>query len=350
MYKKIVFLSLFISYLSSQIIYPSYVDIPKTLFKNQVFSIKVKAIFAVDKAPTIKTTFKNGKNIKIYSTTPYWSFVEDSTYEANIYFQILDKKAVFPDITISTTLNKREFSRTLKGFDFIAQDVGYDNLFCGVLAKELTLESFNATLYDDMNNLLVFKLSAHISNLYEFKIDNPNIVEQGLKERSSGIVDSQMVYYIITNKENKYFEFEFFNTSTLKKEKRTIPIRLKNERVSTQTDLTPQSNFLQLYKILFISLIVIVLSVIYFYKREKGYLFLITIVIVWAVFETIPNSTITIKSNTQVKILPTKNSTIFYITKYAIDADVLAKRDHFYKIQLKNNKVGWIHEKNIIKN
>jgi hypothetical protein len=57
-----------------------------------------------------------------------------------------------------------------------------------------------------------------------------------------------------------------------------------------------------------------------------------------------PMSKIVLQKGVKLRILPTKNSTIFYITQEQTTADKLLVRDGYIKILLPNKKIGWIDE------
>jgi hypothetical protein len=70
---------------------------------------------------------------------------------------------------------------------------------------------------------------------------------------------------------------------------------------------------------------------------------------------TRPNSLITISGNTKIYILPTNNSTVFYISPNQQSVETLDKKGEFIKVLFKINEqnsktVGWIKEEDIVKN
>jgi len=66
-----------------------------------------------------------------------------------------------------------------------------------------------------------------------------------------------------------------------------------------------------------------------------------------------PNSAMVIEEETKIYILPTNNSTVFYITPNKQHVEILDKKEHFIKILFKLNDhngktVGWIKEEDIV--
>ena len=56
-----------------------------------------------------------------------------------------------------------------------------------------------------------------------------------------------------------------------------------------------------------------------------------------------------IAQNTQVKILPIKNSTIFYISKERENVKIFDEKADFVKIMLSDGKIGWVKKESIEK-
>jgi hypothetical protein len=57
----------------------------------------------------------------------------------------------------------------------------------------------------------------------------------------------------------------------------------------------------------------------------------------------LPFKTITLKKGVGLKILPTQNSTIFYIVPYDLKATVVYENKKYYKVILPDDKhIGWV--------
>ena len=55
----------------------------------------------------------------------------------------------------------------------------------------------------------------------------------------------------------------------------------------------------------------------------------------------------TLKANSQVQILPTHNSIIFYTPKEDENIKVMLKKKDYTKILLKNDQIGWVKNEDI---
>ena len=66
---------------------------------------------------------------------------------------------------------------------------------------------------------------------------------------------------------------------------------------------------------------------------------------IYLIIQLLPKGNVILKKGTKVQILPTKNSTVFYIVKKETNAKILNKKGNYIKIKI-NNKIGWINENN----
>jgi hypothetical protein len=64
----------------------------------------------------------------------------------------------------------------------------------------------------------------------------------------------------------------------------------------------------------------------------------------------IPQKQICIKKGTKIRILPVNNATIFEVTKNKIQLTKIGSTKGFSKVELKNNKIGWIKNEDICSN
>ena len=90
-------------------------------------------------------------------------------------------------------------------------------------------------------------------------------------------------------------------------------------------------------------------------KRKNSYIIIAILLSVVFFFFTKPNNLITIAQATKIYILPTNNSTVFYISPEEQSVEILDKKGEFIKVlfelNIENGKtVGWIKEEDIVKN
>jgi len=151
---------------------------------------------------------------------------------------------------------------------------------------------------------------------------------------------------MIVPKNKKKIEFYYFNLKQEKFNKIEIPIILKQETISTQTDLNPEENrFFTPLNILILGIIAFFLIIFIIYQKI-WILFFPLILGGYLIYVILPKGELILKRNTKVQILPTKQSTVIYITKEPQKAKILNKTDNYTKVEI-NKKIGWVKNEDI---
>ena len=327
----------------SQSIFLSYIKKPEKIYLSQHANIKIKAIITNKNVEDIKTSFINAKNIKILNPNSSWNKVSDTAYENSYTLKVFSTDAHIPDIKITTTsVNGKVRTETLPSFNPKIIALREDKEFSLVLAEDFTLLEHHEKKYDEKSNIIVMEINATGSNLEDFHI--PYAVRDGIDEIKYDGVNQRIYYFAIIPNDIKLFKFKYFDLQNNKYNIVSFPIILKDSSVSTQTDLNPEESRYALYKA--IALIVLAFIIFLFYLKSKNIFILILSIIVLAFtfYIRMPMSKIVLQKGVKLRILPTKNSTIFYITQEQTTADKLLVRDGYIKILLPNKKIGWIDE------
>ena len=327
----------------SQSIFLSYIEKPEKIYLSQHTTIKIKAIVTNKNVNDIKTSFVNAKNIKILNPNSSWKKITDTTYENSYNLKVFSTDAHMPDIKITTTSqNGKIQTETLTSFNPKIIALREDKEFSLVLAEDFTLSDHHEKKYDEQSNIIVLEINATGSNLEDFHI--PYALRDGIDEIKYNGKNQRIYYFAIIPNDIKLFKFKYFNLQNNKYNIVSFPIILQDSSVSTQTDLNPEESRYALYKA--IALIVLAFIIFLFYlKSKKIYILLLSlIVLVFAFYIRMPMSKIVLQQGIKLRILPTKNSTIFYITQEETKADKLLVRDGYIKVLLPNKKIGWIDE------
>jgi hypothetical protein len=209
--------------------------------------------------------------------------------------------------------------------------------FCGVFAKLLKIINPISSKYDNNKNILSFTIKCKECNLKDFNLSN----EQNL----TLLNQNEASYYILLPKNKKNLTFYYFDLNTSTFQKISIPIILKQQTISTQTDINPEEKtFFTPFNILILSIIAILLVIFLIYQRVWILIFPLMLGM-YLIYTLIPKGEIILPKNTKIQILPTPQSTIIYITKKPIKAEILKKSGSYIKIKFKN-KIGWVKDEN----
>jgi len=334
-------------HIQSKVLYVKYTDVPKVVYTKQRFNIKIKANILIsqkDVSYKIHTNINQKKsNIELLSNDIIWDKIDDNNYETTLQFKVLKNSIKLPEITVSI-IDKQNIlidKSKIKNQKIIYRKIAINQeKYSNIIASEFSITSIKTKQYTNKELIHVIAITAKQSNLEEFKLNNYS--NQGSKVLKN-IKDSQILYYfIITPRGQKSIDFNYFNTIQNKFIDISIPIKLKEQLVSTQTDLNPYENDMFIYKVLAISVVVLFFLIIYYFKREFFFLFFAVLFMTLLIYMMWPNKKVLIQKNTKVYILPTSNSTIFSILNEKKEVEILIKKENFSKILFKNGRIGWI--------
>ena len=323
----------------SKNLYANYEKYPKVIFKKQRFEVVVKSIVTTDEFERIETRFINSKDVTVLNPGRQWEYGNKNQFFNKYYFKTQSNKFVMPTFQILIYREGRIFeivtlpSIKIKYTDIATQDESFSN----VIADKLEIKSHKTKQYTNKQLLTILEIDAVEGNLEDFKLKN--VLEQGITS-----IDGE-----------KKLVLDYYNAVTNKFVKIQSNVTLKNELVSTQTDLNPNKSNILLYKKIASAFLAFLFFLLYFIKKRFLYIFLALIFLIICILYNMPNEKIVIKQGSNIYILPTSNSTVFYTTKKLQRVEVLNEKDSYIKILInKENEaketIGWIKERNIVKN
>jgi hypothetical protein len=297
----------------------TYPNLKKSYYKNQIINLKIKILNPKNK--DLNFSLNHGE-INI-TKQPY-------IYILNLKFK--------NDLNNFLTLISQDFNKTIYlNSLFKTKTVETIPNFCNVLAENLKIYNPISTLSNN-KILLSFTIKTKNANLKDFKINND--------ENLTIINKNEAIYYTYLPKNTKKFTFYYFNTIEENYKKISIPIILKEETISTQTDINPEEkDFFTPLNILI--LITIAFFIIIFLIYKKILILIIPIILsTYLIINHLPKGEKILIKNSPVRILPTKNSTIFYKPIVDTKVKILNKTKHYTKIKI-NKKIGWVKNENL---
>ena len=350
---SIVLLNLFLSVnlFAAKNLYLSYKSIPKKVYKNQRFEVVVKALITTNNFDALSSSFSSGKNIKLLNPNSSWTKVSNDIYENRYIFKINEGDFTLPKITTKLLKGSTTIDISSLGVPNIAySDIAVgDSRFSGIIADELVLKAYKTKQYNNNDALTIVDIEGINSNLENFKIDGA--LEQGISDLKDNYTNQNLVYYFVTPVHEKKVVITYYNTKLKSFKEITIPLVLQNELVSTQTDLNPNDSSFEKYKKIAVALLFLIALALYIWKRKKFLLVITIILFIISAIYLMPNQTGTVKKDSYIYILPTKNSTIFFKLDSAQKVEKLQKRNGFIKvIGIDNKFIGWVKEESFGKN
>ncbi|OUR73937.1 hypothetical protein A9Q76_01755, partial [Arcobacter sp. 31_11_sub10_T18] len=240
--------AIFLEKEQSQSLYSSYEKSPKIIFKNQRFKISLKTTITTDEFDKIETRFINHENVSILNPDNEWSYGNKNNFYNTYFFKVKSSSFIMPSIQVLMYKNGKIFEIvTLKAKKITYTDVAEDNEnFSNVIAKNLEIITHKTKQYTNNQLLTILELKAEQGNLEDFNLKS--FKEQGVNSIEDNSINQTAIYYAIIPIYTKRISFEYYNSEMNNFVKIQSQVVLKNELVSTQTDLNPNNSNILLYK------------------------------------------------------------------------------------------------------
>lgn len=331
----------------SKILYSKAIHYPKVVFTKQRFSVTLElSIFLPDEQFfKIVTNIGNGTNIDLIENDIVWYVNNNNKYETTLLFKAQEEKFIFPkmDITVMDrdgTILDSEIVK-IPQIDFRKIAINQER-YSNIIATELSVISAKSRQYSNEEIMVLLEMDGVNGNLEEFFLSRYK--NQGLKDIVAKENQQKIFYFVMVPIFEKEINFEYYNPTESKFVKVNIPIEIKEELVSTQTDLNPYENDLDFYKKIALIIVVFLLLILFLFRSKKIYLVVAIALMIYIIVISLPNKKIVLQANEKVYILPTQNSTIFKILKHNEEVEVIGENDtkEYQKILFQNNQIGWI--------
>lgn len=337
----------------SNSIYAKFVNYPTTIYTSQRFAIEIESIITTQEFTKIESRFIDAKDVSIINPQQIWQKMAKNSYKNLYFFKVHTENFQMPTIQIVLYNNDEIVDVSyLKPKELSYTDIAVeDMLFSNVIASSVELISSKTRQYSNSELLAVLEIEAVNGNLEDFRLKE--FKKQLLMSLEEEYPKQKLIYNTIVPIHTKEINFNYFDTKTNRFKKISVPIKLEEELVSTQTDLNPNDNNIELYKKIALGILTIFFILLYLLKRKNSYIVIaIVLSILFFIFAK-PNGAMIIEQDTKIYILPTKNSTVFYITANKQMVEILDKKRPFIKILFQLNgqnikTVGWIKEKDIV--
>ena len=324
-----------------------FTNLPEHPYVGEIIALNVK-LTPVDVASgNIEYTLQNEEGIRIFSDTPRRNVKDDGVYDT-FYFLVQSSAVRFPDVTATLT-SSGATSETLTGTTLSATTLSPPSGYANVLAEKFEIINYKTTPYNNESNVLIFTAKASRCNISDFTI--PNAIKQGFESKLSNVGESQMTYYVIIPNTDQNLNFSFFNLKKQRYESLTIPIVVDDDTVSTgQSDLSPTDARHTELKVGAAAVTVFILFALFYWRREKWYLYLSAVPMFYIVFALLPNQNICVKKDAPIYLLPIKNGTIFEMTLQEEHLEAEKEVGEFVKVHLSDDKVGWVNQRDLCSN
>lgn len=321
-----------------------YENIPQKVYRNEVFSIKVKSLVPTEQFTDLYSSLSNALNVQIMNAKPKWVKIDNTTYSLTLYLKAKGEQSLTP--TIQTILEWGEgqnISSTLQGMQIATNSVNANSSWCRVLGRSLAVIGYKIDHYDQNNNIIVLEIDGTLANMEDFNL--PMATKQGVDSINGGLPNTKMYYYAVIPNTLKLLEFSYFNTAS----ERFTPVKvdidlskIDENKVSTQSDINPRDDNKLLLKAAFLLFIAVGFGGLYYFKRNPFFFLPVGFSIIMLIALFIPEDKVILKPGADVTILPTTVSTVFYKNAAETKVKKIKEVDGYIKIIFDDGRVGWV--------
>jgi len=331
------------------LILANYKNTPSKTYKNQLLNLSFTVITAENNISNLDIKYQNYYGIKLLNKENS-NNLKANNLEVSFYAKVTENFFKLPDINISISNEATVIdSFLLKGEKKRANKV-YDNSgFCGVVANKIDIINYKVDSYDKTNNIVVLELESDFGNLEDFYLQGD--FAQGTDWIENSPPKTKIFYYVLLPISKKEVTFNYFNP--IEEEYKKINIKFDfskyNQKVSTQVEINPTKKSLPYLRFTILITLGIIFLLLYLVKKNYLYLILAIFSLTFLLLSTRDES-VFIKKDTTIYLLPTRNSSYFFKTNDKTMTKLLNIKNGYYKILLPDNKIGWVKERDVIKN
>ncbi len=329
-------------------IFLSYDELPPKLYVGQVFALKVKAIVTHNNFESITTSFDHSSSVVVVNPDAKWQSIGNSTYENTFYLKLNAALSKPPVIHVRLMLKNTVLeSDALEIPSTQVINLKKEPFFSNVIAQNLSINKYKTTTFDAKNAIIVLEIEANLANLKDFHLSG--IAKNGVDSFSENGTAQKIYYYAIIPNYQKTFEFTYFDLSSNKFQKITLPVVIESEEVSTQLGLNPKESIFEFYKNIAYGVLAFVFFLAFLRRRRIFYFLLMSLFAALFILDKNPLNMVELKTNSSLMILPTERSTVFFTSTQSLTVEKLGERNNYIKILLPDGKIGWTERENIIK-
>jgi len=324
--------------------------VPKKAYVNQIYRLDLKADIQQDINVDLNLTLaKNDALLWINEANYAWIENTPGVFETTLWFEANSTEAKLESLTVEMARNGELFQKASKKAPNPAFEVTPEKEnFSHIVADELHVLSHKTAEFDDESNMMTVQLNVKNGNLGTFFIDsNETFVRQSMGSITGNFNNQKGFAFLVIPKEMTSVNFNYFNLKTQSFENFSLNVKVEKDDLSTQTDINPKDDQFKIYKAIAVYTLAAILVVMFLLSRNFTPLIFAALLILAYMYFQKPMSSGKLKADTQVRILPIKNSTIFLTTEKEEKVEIFEENDGYKKIMFKDGKIGWVEKANL---
>ena len=343
---KLLLLSLLTlsSLLANKVIYLSYDEVPKRVVKGEIFPITLKALSTIKDFDDIEYVFSNFYGLEILTQTP--DRIQRGKYLYDTFYMISSSTSgKLPDVQARLITSQEYNSTKILGNELNIITLNPKKNYSNIIANNFQLIDYKTTSYDNKHNIIVFIASAQNCDIKAMKFQDA--YRQGIESVTDSYSESKITYYLVVDKKIENFSFSYFNLLQNKFILLNVPIIVNDDSVSTQSDIKPKNQSREKLKMSIAAGIALTLLVFIILRKKYVYFVLMLLPLAYMGSLSIPQKDVCVKKGTRIHLLPLENGTIFDTTSVEQNLPKEGSVQNFVKVQLKNEKIGWVRHEDI---
>lgn len=331
---------------NQKVVYLSYKETPSRVLKGEIFKVTIKSLSTTQNFTDIVYNLSGSQGLKLLSDFPSRE-IDARYYYETFYFLVTSKNARLPNFTATLLdYNNREYKKTvLKGKRLNVVALNPKKNFSNIIADSFELIDYKTTSYDSTHNIIVFVATATNCDIASFKLNN--VHKQGIESVTESYFDSKITYYAVVDKKMENFSFSYFSLKNNRFLLVNIPIIVNDDSVTTQSDLKPKDQSRERLKMSIAAAVALVGFLIILWRKKYIYLIFIIFPLAYIAYIGTPSKEICIKQGSDIHLLPVENGTIFETTNRSYHLQKEGKAKDWTKVQLQNQKIGWVKDEDI---
>lgn len=316
---------------------------------GEIIGVKYNVLI-FDNASIKSIDFSPNASVSLKNPDSKWSELEDGSMENIFYFKINNVNFSIPRLNV--VVQKGDSSQIEQSLGIVGTALNLSSNrpnYNGVVAKKFEVRDYSVKNYDNKSNIIIFDLLAMNANLEDLSFLGAE--KQGFERSSFGLEESSGIYYAIIPNNIAEFSFEFFDITSQSYKTQTIKNVINHTQIAVNVEVNPINKVL-LFENIVILCICFIFVILFFVKKIpfKLRLALLIIAVICISYILISFNTTNlgvVKQSANVKILPTKNSTIIEQIPQGAQVNILSEHDNYYKILTNDNKTGWVKKDDI---
>ncbi|WP_291951752.1 hypothetical protein [Campylobacter sp.] len=319
------------------------------VYVDEIFPIDLEVITSTNLNFDLNISFEKSDDMLWINPNPIWQQKANS-YSTTLWFQAKSLNATLDKIIIWLSRN----DKIIQNSSLIIKPINLEkieapvNKYSHIVASNLKVKQVRANNFDNETMILFIELIGENTNLEGFEIKS--ISKQGVEAIKGNFSKQSAFYYAILDKNKSKFDFSYFNTTKKELQEFSLKIELKEDSISTQSDLNPKTNNFNFYKQIILWSFCFIFAIWFIFKKSYIALGLAILTLIASFLSHHSIYKTFLKAQSKIQILPTLNSTYFYSGEQIQEVEVLDKREHYRKILLNNGKIGWVKNEDLAKN